>query len=157
MNQEHRYCWFNLREPENNIYFDRNERISEGQAISEIRKLLPDIDESDTFSSRVLYYLNSRKLTTKDLYERAYVDRRLFHKIAQNPDYHPSKKTVFALCIAFRLSYQESQNLLALASYAFAPNSRGDMIYRYCFIKRIYDIDAINNVLYQFGCPCVGE
>jgi hypothetical protein len=105
----------------------------------------------------VLYYMRTKRLSTKDLYERAYIDRRLFHKIIKNRRYHPSRKTVFALCIAFELDYLESVELMGLASYSFASNSKGDMILKYFLSKRIYDIDMINSVLYQFKCPCIGD
>ncbi len=119
--------------------------------------MLADMDATTTFSSMVRYYMDTKRLTTKDLYERAYIDRRLFHKIIKNRRYHPSRKTVFALCIAFELDYLESVELMGLASYSFASNSKGDMILKYFLSKRIYDIDMINSVLYQFKCPCIGD
>ena len=157
MKKEHVLCLFDLKNPENSIVRKLNQYVSEEQIISELHDLLSEVDEEDTFSAWVLYYLQSRHLTTKDLYDRAFIDRRLFHKIVQSTDYHPSKRTVFALCIAFELSYLESLHLLSLASYAFAPNSRSNRIFRYFITRGIYDVDLINDSLYHFNCPCIGD
>ena len=155
-NQRYFYI-FDLNNPENDIREEVGRSISEAQINSDLEDVLSEVDETRTFSSVVLYYMKTKHLSTKDLYERAYIDRRLFHKIIKNRRYHPSKKTVFALCIAFELNYVESMDLLALASYSFASNDKGDMIFKYFLSKRIYDIDLINNALYQYKCPCIGD
>jgi hypothetical protein len=157
MKQEHIFYLFDLKNPDKDIKEPINKDISEKKIVDEVSRMLSDLDESTTFSSMTLYYMRTKRLSTKDLYERAYIDRRLFHKIIKNRRYHPSKKTVFALCIAFRLDYPESIELLGLASYSFASNNKGDMILKYFLSKRIYDIDMINSVLYQFKCPCIGD
>jgi len=157
MKNERTLYIFDLKNSENDIVEKINNDVSEFKVIEDINNMLSDIDETCTFSSMVLYYMRTKRLSTKDLYERAYIDRRLFHKIIKNRKYHPSKKTVFALCLAFELDYLESTELMGLASYSFASNSRADMIFRYFLIKRIYDIDMINSVLYQFKCPCIGD
>ncbi len=155
-NQRYFYI-FDLNNPENDIREEVGRSISEAQINADLEDMLSEVDETRTFSSVVLYYMRTKHLSTKDLYERAYIDRRLFHKIIKNRRYHPSKKTVFALCIAFELNYVESMDLLALASYSFASNDKGDMILKYFLSKRIYDIDLINNALYQYKCPCIGD
>ena len=153
-----RTLWlFDLIHPENNICLKLNKYHDESRIIAELGDSLVNVDENDTFASVVLDYMHKRKLTTRDLYDRAYIDRRHFHKIIRNPKYHPSRKTVLSLCIALELNYAESLELLSLAGYAFASNSRSDKIYQYFLMKRIYDIDLINSVLYHFHCPCIGD
>lgn len=132
-------------------YFDE-ERVR-----SDIDILIEELNEAYTFASVVKYHLKNKNLTSKDIYERAYIDRRLLHKILTSPSYHPSKKTVLALCIALRLNYYESIELLGLASYSFVANSREDIIYSYFVSKEIYDLNLINNILYQYDCPCIGD
>ena len=151
------FCIFDLNNPDNDVRMEINSGISEDQINSDLEEMLVNVDETCTFSAMVLYYMRVKRLSTKELYERAYIDRSLFHKIIKNRRYHPSKKTVFALCIAFELNYAESMDLLALAGYSFASNSKGDMILRYFLSKRIYDIDLINHALFQYHCPCIGD
>jgi hypothetical protein len=157
MKQEHFFYLFDLEHPDQDVKKAINKDVSEDRIVSEVNSMLADLDETTTFSSMVRYYMDTKRLTTRDLYERAYIDRRLFHKIIKNRRYHPAKKTVFALCIAFELDYLESVELLGLASYSFAANSKSDMILGYFLAKRIYDIDLINSVLYKFKCPCIGD
>ena len=157
MSKERTFTIFDLNDPNKDICLKLNDCNDESAIISELTDILSDVNENETFSSMVLYYLRSKHLSSRDMYERAFIDRRLIHKIIRNPKYHPSKKTVFALCIAFELNYFESLELLGLASYSFATNSRNDMILKYFFMKGIYDIDLINSVLYHFRCPCIGE
>ena len=101
-NQRYFYI-FDLNNPENDIREEVGRSISEAQINSDLEDVLSEVDETRTFSSVVLYYMKTKHLSTKDLYERAYIDRRLFHKIIKNRRYHPSKNTVFALCIALEL------------------------------------------------------
>ena len=157
MKSERTFYIFDLNHPGNDKTIKIRNQISEEKIVSDINAMLPELDEACTFSSMVIYYMRIKRLCTKDLYERAFIDRRLFHKIIKNKKYHPLKKTVFALCIAFELNYAESLELLGLASYSFASNSRTDMILAYFLSKRIYDIDLINSVLYKFNCPCIGD
>ena len=157
MKNERTFYIFDLNTPDNDKTIKIRDQISEEKIVSDINAMLPELDEVCTFSSMVIYYMRSKHLCTKDLYERAYIDRRLFHKIVKNRRYHPLKKTVFALCIAFELNYAESLELLGLASYSFASNSRSDLIMAYFLTKRIYDIDLISSVLYRFKCPCIGD
>lgn len=157
MKKERKYYLFDLNNPENNICKSIVTELSEEQMHSDIEELLDTVDESDSLSSKVLYYLRRKKLSSKDMYERAYIDRRLLHKITKNPKYHPSKKTVFSLCVAFELNYHESIELLGLASYSFSPNSKYDTLFAYFLSKGIYDIDVINDILYEYGYPCIGD
>ena len=157
MSKNHTFYMFDLENPTNDVCMQSNKRIDESKIISELSTVLSTVNENDTFSAAVRFYLKSKHLTTKDLYDRAYIDRRLIHKILKSNRYHPAKKTVLALCIAFELSYGESLDLLGLASYSFAPNSKSDVIFQYFITKGIYDIDLINDALYRFRCPCIGD
>ena len=72
-------------------------------------------------------------------------------------NYHPSKQTAFALCVALHLSYEESKDLIRLANYSFSTNNRYDLIFSYILKERIYDMDTINEFLDYYGYPCLGE
>ena len=94
-----------------------------------------------TFSDMLMQYMRDKQLGSKEIYQRCYVDRKLLHKILNNPEYHPSKKTAFALCVALRLTFMESVEFIAAANYTL----------------RIYDLDTINEFLFAFQFPCMGE
>ena len=110
-----------------------------------------------SFSQRLNKYLHERDITTAMIYKRSFIDRKLISKITSSADYHPSKQTVFALCIALRLNLDESTEFLALAGYTFNQHKKYDLIIKVLLNDQIYDIDIINEILYRFHEPCFGK
>ena len=110
-----------------------------------------NIDES-TFQTELFKYIDSKNLKDSDVYNKVNIDRRLFSKIRSNKDYHPSKETVILLGIALELNESEIENLLEKASYSLPMNTTYDLIIRFCFKEKIYDINQINEFLYDHNC-----
>lgn len=111
---------------------------------------------SVSFSQRLNLYMYERDITTATIYKRCFVDRKLISKITSSDHYHPSKQTVFALCIALRLSLAESEEFLNLAGYAFSFHSKYDLIIKFLLDNQVYSIDTVNDVLFHFHEPCFG-
>lgn len=109
------------------------------------------------FSQRLQLYLRERDITTAMIYQRSFIDRKLISKILSSEDYHPSKQTVFALCIALRLNLEESREFLSLAGYTFSHHKKYDLIIEFLLDNQIYNIDAVNEILFHFTEPCFGE
>ena len=86
----------------------------------------------------------------------ANLDRKLFSKIQCNKNYHPKKKTVFALCIALHLNLEESKDLLARADWAFSPSSKVDLIVQKAIIDKQYDIMELNITLFKYTNETLG-
>ena len=84
------------------------------------------------------------------------MDRRLFNKIKNNPDYRPGKQTVLAFAIALRLSLEETRDLLMKAGYALSHSSKSDIVVEYCILNGIYDIIEINQVLFRLDLQPLG-
>ena len=90
------------------------------------------------------------------IYKRCFVDRRLISKITGGTNYHPSKNTMLALCIGLQLNLQEGEEFLLLAGYSFSSSSKYDLIIKFLLQNEIYDLDTINEMLYQYEQPCLG-
>ena len=119
------------------------------------QRILRQTDEG--FSPALMRLIDEKKMTDTECYKRANVDRKLFSKIRSNPDYRPSKPTVFAFAVALRLDMDETDELLRRAGFARTRSSRMDLVMEYFISHRIYNIYDINEVLFQYDLPLLGS
>ncbi len=112
---------------------------------------------SDTFSEYLLYLIRMKGMTNAEVYKRAIVDKKVFSKIRNNPDYHPQKRTALCLCVGARLSLDEAKDLLARAGYALSPCDKTDIIFSYFIEHKIYDMIELDIQLEEHGLPCIIE
>ena len=122
------------------------------ECATSINQYIDDNKEDETFQTKLFEYIDKKGLKDSEVYNKVYIDRRLFSKIRSNKDYHPSKETIILLGIALELTENEIEDLLKSASYSLPMNTTFDLIIRFCFKERIYDIDQINNFLYDYNC-----
>lgn len=108
-------------------------------------------DESK-FQKLLFKYIDSKDLKDSEVYNKVGIDRRLFSKIRSEENYHPSKETIILLSLALELNEDEMLSLLNSASYSLPKNNVYDLIIRFCFINKIYDIKEVNNLLYEYNC-----
>lgn len=110
-------------------------------------------EKDDNLFQKLLFkYIDARNLKDSDVYNKVNIDRRLFSKIRNNEEYHPSKDTIILLAIALNLSEIELEELLNSASYSLPRNNVFDLIIRFCFANKIYDINIVNELLYDHSC-----
>ncbi len=125
-----------------------------------LEKLRKQIDErmrhrADTFSQYLMYLIQQKGLSNADVYKRAIVDKKVFSKIKNNPDYHPQKTTALCLCIGAKLNLDEARDLLSRAGYALSPCDKRDIIFSYFLERGIYDIIELDIQLEEHGLDCL--
>lgn len=131
-------------------YYEFNEELETG--LSERLNHL-----TDTFTEYLLYLIDRKGMTNADVYKRAIVDKKVFSKIKNNPDYHPQKITALCLCVGAKLNIDETKDLLARAGYALSPCDKIDVIFSYFIEKEIYDMIELDICLEEHGLKCIIE
>lgn len=109
----------------------------------------------DGFSEYLLYLIKSKGMENAEVHKRAIVDKKLFSKIKNNPDYHPTKITALCLCVGAKLNLDETKDLLGRAGYALSPSDMTDIIFSFYIEQEHYDIIDIDIMLEEYGQPCI--
>ena len=133
-------------------FYDKSLFEGESYEYDKIDSYIEKNKEKKTFQTKLFNYIDEKELTDPEVYNKVGIDRRLFSKIRSNKDYHPSKETVILLGIALKLTEDEIEDLLESASYSLPKNTTFDLIIRFCFKEKIYNLNQINDFLYEHNC-----
>ncbi len=158
----HRLGTFSLKSKLKNIFYDesyedeeaevREEFQSYKKSVASVEDFLKTNDKYNDFQTMLFKMIDERNLKDSDVYNKVNIDRRLFSKIRSDKNYHPSKETIILLGLSLELSEEEITLLLDSASYSLPKNNYFDLIIRFCFINKVYNINDVNELLYDYDC-----
>lgn len=160
---EHKKSGFTFREKLKNIFYDEyyseeddlevcEEMQTFKKCTNSVEQYLKENDKYNDFQTMLFKMIDERNLKDSDVYNKVHIDRRLFSKIRNDKKYHPSKETIILLGLSLELSEPEIIDLLDSASYSLPKNNYFDLIIRFCFINKIYNINSVNELLYDYDC-----
>ena len=121
---------------------------------SNLGNLMDQLDAG--FSETLLKLIDLTGKKDAEIYKKANVDRKLFSKIRNNPDYKPSKTTAIAFAIALELDLEETKDLISRAGFALSRSSKFDIIIEYFIKQKNYDVFEINEALFAFDQSLLG-
>ena len=119
---------------------------------SKVDDFIDENKNENDFQRLLFNYIDERNLKDSEVYNKVNIDRRLFSKIRNDKNYHPSKETVILLAVALNLDENDLENLLLSASYSLPKNNYFDLIIRFCFKEKIFDLHKINEFLDNYNC-----
>ena len=132
-------------------FYEYEESTTPMYGLRDVNNYINDEKEENTFQTLLFKYIDKRGLKDSDVYNKVNIDRRLFSKIRSDKNYHPSKETVILLGISLELNEDEIETLLSSAAYSLPKNNEYDLIIRFCFKEKIYDLNQINEFLYDYN------
>lgn len=147
-------CKSSLKNNSNYFVAEREPKYSSG-SYSYVKK---DLDEyiskefkkERNFQNKLKEYLRIKNLKDTDVYKSVFMPEKNFNRIKnQDPDASISKNIAILICFGLRLTEAEMTEMLALAGKTLRNNCERDLIIKYFFNRKIYDIHALNAALYD--------
>jgi len=134
-------------------------QLSESPVCMQSTRTLEDLvaQTTETFQQALFRMIDERGLKDSEVYKRANMDKKLFSKIRSNADYQPKKITAISLALALRLNLDETRDFIGRAGFALTHSSKFDIIIEYFIENKNYDLFEINQVLFAFGEPLIGN
>ena len=128
--------------------------VDEMRSADDLEKMLDELDAG--FSETLLKLIDRTGKKDSEIYKKANVDRKLFSKIRNNPNYKPSKATAIAFAIALELNLEETKDLIGRAGFALSHSSKFDVIIECCIKNKCYNVNEINMVLFDYDQSLLG-
>lgn len=109
------------------------------------------------FMEALLDIIKKRGLKNSEVYKKANISKQNFSKLVNNPSTTVTKTTALAFALALELDLEQTRNLIGRAGYTLTNSSVFDLIIQYHIESKIYNIVAINVVLYEFDQALLGS
>lgn len=125
-------------------------------SVPSLEELLEKTDAG--FSETLLKLIDKTGKKDSDIYKKANVDRKLFSKIRNNPNYRPTKMTAVAFALALELDLKGTLDLIGRAGYTFSRSNKSDIIIEHFIVNENYNIFEIDAMLFKYDLqPICGD
>ncbi len=117
--------------------------------MKDVNAYIDEHHKDETFVQMMLRLIDEKRLTDKEIYQKAFLDRKFFSKMRCDIHYKPKKKNVCALALALELDQPTSKTFIKKAGYILSSSNTFDLVIRYCINNKIYDLIIVNELLYD--------
>lgn len=113
------------------------------------------IEQQRTFKETLEFYITSFSMNGLGdislIYKNGGLSKQQFSKIrsSKNLNYRPHKETVIQLAIGMRLTFAQTETLMASAGFIFEEKNPLDKIVKNHLVNLDFDIDAINDEVWK--------
>lgn len=111
----------------------------------------------ESFSQSLMELAQEKNLKEPLIYQKANVERKVFLKIQSSPGFHPAKTTALGFALALELNLEQTKKLIGSAGYTLLEENKADLIVSHFIRQGNYNIYEINQALFAYGEPLVGE
>jgi hypothetical protein len=118
-----------------------------------VAKYIEEHKKLETFPVMVNRLREERNLNPKELYTKAWIDRKLYSQIMGLRHYQPAKNTALAFGLALELTCKEMELLLKSAGFSINFNAEFDLVIAFCMENHFYDIAKVNDLLVSRNQP----
>lgn len=158
--------------------FERTEALEELPTVSSVKELRPcatkamsavneigatgDLDaflkkKDAGFIETLLDLIKKSGKKNAAIYKKANVSKQNFSKLINNPNATITKTVAVAFALALELDLAQTKDLIGRAGYTLTNSSIFDLIIQFHIEQRMYNIIAINVVLYEFDQALLGS
>jgi hypothetical protein len=116
------------------------------------RVAIQTLTDGSTFFKALCRHLKPDGSGDVAFYTAACIGPQTWHHM-HDPDYQPSRNTVFRAVLALKLDYLDAAILMEKAGYTFRCNDRLDMAVTCLLRKGVYDRTTVDGLLHENGLP----
>lgn len=109
------------------------------------------------FMETLLDLIKKSGKTNATVYKKANVSKQNFSKLINNPNATITKTVAVAFALALELDLEQTRDLIGRAGYTLTNSSIFDLIIQFHIEQKMYNIVAINVVLYEFDQALLGS
>ena len=114
-------------------------------------------ESPEKFSKTLHNWMTKKEMSETKLCCKANLSAEHLSKVLNNATCISKKRTVVALGIALELTPDEMKDFIKCAGYEMTPHSKFDLIIEYCLSNNIYDVLAVNMILFRFDQELLGS
>ena len=147
---------FKKREEENEKEYDTLNDICQMISSDTLTGSIINGYNNNEFKETLLKFMKTKNMDDPTLYNKVGINRKVFNKIWNLSSYKPCKDTIILLGIGLELSIEPFTELLQAGEYALCNNKR-DTIIKFFIENKIFNIEMINDGLYEYNEHILGE